>query len=111
MKAEEEARLVENARQEAKENEHAQLKVEEGVLLALEARRRADKEDLRLKAEEARLKSETEEQARLKAEEEYQIAEEARLKAEEHRQRSRQKRRHTTVTPGGGGERACKVTT
>ena len=35
MKAEEEARLVEDARQIAKENEHAQLKVEEGVRLAL----------------------------------------------------------------------------
>ena len=35
MKAEEEARLVEDARQEAKENEHAELKVEEGVRLAL----------------------------------------------------------------------------
>ena len=35
MKAEEEVRLVEDARQEANENEHAQLKVEEGVLLAL----------------------------------------------------------------------------
>ena len=37
MKAEEEARLVEDARQEEKENRHAQLKVEEGVRLALEA--------------------------------------------------------------------------
>ena len=35
MKEEEEARLVEDARQEAKENEHAQLKVEEGVHLSL----------------------------------------------------------------------------
>ena len=35
MKAEEEARLVGDARQVAKENEHAQLKVEEGVRLAL----------------------------------------------------------------------------
>ena len=50
-------------------------------------------EDLGLKAEEARLKYEAEEQACLKAKEEDQIAEEARLKAEEHRQRSRQKRR------------------
>ena len=41
FKAEEEACLVEDARKEAKENEHAQLKVEEGVHLALEARRRA----------------------------------------------------------------------
>ena len=61
----------------------------------------AEEEDLGLKAEEVRLKSEAEEQARLKAKEEAQIAEEARLKAEEHRQRSRQKRRHTTGTPGG----------
>ena len=35
MKEEERAFLVEDARQEAKENEHAQLKVEEGVRLAL----------------------------------------------------------------------------
>ena len=35
MKEEEEARIVEDGRQEAKENEHAQLKVEEGVSLAL----------------------------------------------------------------------------
>ena len=35
LEAEEEARLVEDARQEAKENEHAQLKVEDGVGLAL----------------------------------------------------------------------------
>ena len=41
MKAEEEARLSEDARNEAKENKHAQLKVEEGIRLALEARRRA----------------------------------------------------------------------
>ena len=43
----------------------------------------------------------------MKAKEEDQIAAEARLKAEEHRQRSM----HTTGTLGGGGERACKVTT
>ena len=35
LEAEEEARLVEDVRQEAKDNEHAQLKVEEGVCLAL----------------------------------------------------------------------------
>ena len=75
MKAEEEARLVEDARQEAKENKHVQLKVKEGVRLALEARRRAEGEYLGLKAEEVRLKSEAEDQARLKAEEEDQIAE------------------------------------
>ena len=38
MKAEEESRLAEDARNKAKENEHAQLKLEEGVRLALEAR-------------------------------------------------------------------------
>ena len=85
MNAEEEARLVEDASQEAKENEHAQLKVEEGVCLSLEARRKAEEEDLGLKAEEERLKYEADEQARLKAEEEYKIAEEARLKPEEHK--------------------------
>ena len=42
MKAEEEASLVKDARQEAKENEHAQLKVEEGVRLVLEAICRAE---------------------------------------------------------------------
>ena len=68
MKAEEEARLVEDARNEAKENEHTQLKVEEGVRLALEARQRVEEEDLGLKAEEARLKSEAEEQACFKDE-------------------------------------------
>ena len=60
MKAEEEARLVKDARQEAKENYHTQLKLEEGVRLALEARQRVEEEDLGLKAEEARLKSEVE---------------------------------------------------
>ena len=78
MKAEEEARLDKDGRKEANEHDHAQLKVEEGVRLTLEVRRRA--EDLGLKAEEARLKAEAEEQARLKAEEEAQIDEEARLK-------------------------------
>ena len=43
--------------------------------------RRAEEENLGLKAEEARLKAEAEEQACLKAEEEAQIAEEARLKS------------------------------
>ena len=51
MKAEEEARLVEGARQEAKENEHGRLNVEGGVRLALEARRRAEEEAVGLKAE------------------------------------------------------------
>ena len=62
--------------------------------LALESRQKAKEEYLGIKAEEASLKSEAEDQARLKAEEEDQIAEESSLKAEEHRQRSRQKRRH-----------------
>ena len=61
MKAEEEERLVEDARQEEKEHGPAQLKVEEGVSLAIEARRRAEEEDLGLKAEESRLKYEAEE--------------------------------------------------
>ena len=52
-----------------------QLKVQERVRLALEARRRAEEEDIWLKAEDARLKSESEEHASLKAEEEDQIAE------------------------------------
>ena len=60
LKAEEEACLDKYKRQEAKKNEHAQLKVEEGVCLALEAIRRAEEEDLWLKAEETRLKSESE---------------------------------------------------
>ena len=74
MKAGEEARLDKDARKEAKENEHAQLKVEEGFRLALEARRRGEEEDLGLKSEEARLKSEAEEQERLKEEEESRLA-------------------------------------
>ena len=45
-------------------------------------RQRAEEEDLGLKAEEARLKSEAQEQERLKAEEEARIAEELRLKTE-----------------------------
>ena len=69
MKVEEEEHLVKGTRQEAKENEYAQLKVEEGVRLALEVRQSAEEEDLGIKAEEARLKYEAEEQARLKAEE------------------------------------------
>ena len=51
MKAQEEARLVKDTRNEAKENEHAQLKVEEGVCLDLVARLREEEEDLGLKAE------------------------------------------------------------
>ena len=58
-----------------------QLKVEEGVRLAHEARHSAEEDCLGIKAEEARLESESEEQARLKAEEEYEITEEARLNA------------------------------
>ena len=75
MKAEEEKHCFEDSRQEAKEHEHAQLKLEEGVCLALESMRRAEEEDLGLKAEEERLKYEAEEQACLKAEEEDQISE------------------------------------
>ena len=41
----------ENGKQEAKDHGHARLKVEEGVRLNLEARRRAEEEDLWLKAE------------------------------------------------------------
>ena len=82
MKAEEETRLVEYASQESKEHEHAQLKVEEGFPFALEARQRAGEEDLGIKAEESRLKSEAVDQACLKDNEEYQISEEASLKAE-----------------------------
>ena len=81
MKVEEEERLVEDARQESKDHEHALLKSEEGVRLALEARRRVEGEDLGLKNEESRLKSDSEEQACLKAEKESHIAEEARLKS------------------------------
>ena len=50
MKAEEEARLVEDARKESKENEHVQLKVEEVTRIALATRRRVEEEDLGLKA-------------------------------------------------------------
>ena len=56
MKSEEEARHVKYARQEAKEHDHAQLKLEEGVRLSLEARRREEDEDLRLNAEDTGLK-------------------------------------------------------
>ena len=59
--------FVKDARQEAKEHEHALLKIEEGVRLALEARRRAKEDDLGLKAEDTRLKAEAEEQVYLKA--------------------------------------------
>ena len=72
------------------------MKVEEGVRLVLEARRRAeeehDKQHTRLKVEEeARLvekkslKSE-EEDLRLKAEDEYRLVEEAMLKSEQEDQ-------------------------
>ena len=70
MKAEYEARLVEDTNQEANEHEHAQPKLEEGVRLTLEVRRRAEKEYLGLNNEEERLKSEAEDQTRFKAEEE-----------------------------------------
>ena len=44
-----------------------QLKVEEGVRLALEERLRAEEEDLGINTKEARLKYEADEQVRLKA--------------------------------------------
>ena len=52
--------LVEDARQESKEHDHAQLKVEEGVCLVLEERLRDEEEDFGINAEEARLKYEAE---------------------------------------------------
>ena len=69
------------------------MKVEKGVRLAPEARRRSEEEEhLRIEAEEeahivedARLKAEEEEEdLQLKAEEEAQLADEARLNIEEH---------------------------
>ena len=68
LKSEEEARLAEDTIQAAKEHGHAQHRVEEGVRLTLEARRIAEEEYLGLKAEEARLKDNAEDQAHLKAE-------------------------------------------
>ena len=44
MRAEEEAHFIEEARQKVEEHKRSRLKVEEGVRLDLEARRRADKE-------------------------------------------------------------------
>ena len=58
MNSEEEARLVEDSSQEAKEHDHAKLKVYGGVRIALEARIMSEEEDLGLNAEEARLKYE-----------------------------------------------------
>ena len=55
MKAEEEARLVEDAGQEAKETVHVQLKVEEGVWLGLIVRRMEEEDYLGLKAKEAEI--------------------------------------------------------
>ena len=57
LKAEEEARLAEEARLKVEEHQRAQLKVEEGVRLVLEARERAEEDqkeqqNRRLKAEE-----------------------------------------------------------
>ena len=52
-KAEEEARLAEGARLKVEGHERARLKVEEVLLLSLEARRRAEEEDLGLKSKEA----------------------------------------------------------
>ena len=56
LKAEEEARLVENSSHESKEREYAKLKVEERVRLSLEVRQRAQEWYLGLNAEKARLK-------------------------------------------------------
>ena len=67
LKAEEDAHLVKYASQESKEHDNARLKVKERVRLALEVRWRAEEDYLRLKDEEARLKSEAEEKAHLKA--------------------------------------------
>ena len=61
MKVEDESRLVKDTWQEEKDHDHAQLKVEEVVRLALEGRRMAEEEDLGIKAEKAMLKSEAEE--------------------------------------------------
>ena len=61
MKSEEETHIAKDARQEAKEHENARLKVEEGVRLTLEVRRRSEEEDLGIKDEEAKLKAESEE--------------------------------------------------
>ena len=83
MNSEEEASIVKYKNKEAKEHEHAQLKVEEGVCLALEAKRRAEEEYLGLNPEETRLKNEADDHARLKAEEEDQISEEEILKVEQ----------------------------
>ena len=59
MKAEEEARLVEDSSQESNDHDHEQLKVEEGVRLTLKTRRRAEEEDLGINSEESRLKYES----------------------------------------------------
>ena len=61
------------------------MKVEEEVRLTLEAKQISKEEDLGIKAEEARLKVEAEEQARLKAEEDAQITDEASLRSEDHK--------------------------
>ena len=68
LNSEEEACLVKDARKEAKEHDHDQLNLEEGVRLALETRQRAEEEYLGLKDEEERLKSDSDEQACLKSE-------------------------------------------
>ena len=52
LNSEEEACLVKDARKEAKEHDHDQLNLEEGVRLALETRQRAEEEYLGLKDEE-----------------------------------------------------------
>ena len=52
MKVEEEACLGKDGRQKAKDHENEQLKVEEGVSLALEARWRMENENIGLNSEE-----------------------------------------------------------
>ena len=79
--------------QKSEEHKRAQLKVEEGVCLALEDRHRAEEEEhtwiyaeeeAHLIEEEMPKYDEEEEDLRLKVEEEAQLAEGARLKVEDH---------------------------
>ena len=71
MKAEEEARIAEEATLKVEEHQRAQLKVDEGVHLFLEAIQREEDQ------------KEDHQHARLKAEEEARIFEKSRLKSEE----------------------------
>ena len=68
MKADNEARLSGEVSKKAEEHDPAQLKIEKGVYLSLEARRRAEEQY---------------HHARLKYEEEKRLVEEARLKYQE----------------------------